>query len=162
MKTLLLLRHAKSSWKESALSDHDRPLNKRGKRDAPRMGELMVKEELYPDLIISSSAKRARMTTELLVSAAGYDPEIVFERDLYAAWPDAYIETLNVLPDTYERVMVVGHNPGLEELLEILTDEFERMPTTALAVVTLPITSWRELSLETCGELAGIYRPREI
>lgn len=162
MKTLFLLRHAKSSWKDGDLSDHDRPLNKRGKSDAPRMGELMVKEELHPDLIISSSAKRTRKTTELLVEKAGFDPEIMYERDLYAAWPDAYIETLNVLPDQYERVMVVGHNPGLEELLEILTDEFERMPTATLAVISLPIVSWRELSIETRGELVSIYRPKEI
>jgi phosphohistidine phosphatase len=86
----------------------------------------------------------------------------VYERDLYAAWPDAYIETLNVLPDNYERVMVVGHNPGLEELLEILTDEFERMPTATLAVISLPIASWREISLETRGELVSIYRPKEL
>lgn len=162
MKTLFLLRHAKSSWKKEELPDHDRPLNKRGKNDAPRMGELMVKEELYPDLIISSSAKRAKKTTELLVGGAGFNPEIVYERDLYAAWPDAYIETLNVLPDNYERVMVVGHNPGLEELLEILTDEFERMPTATLAVISLPIASWREISLETRGELDSIYRPKEL
>ena len=162
MKILFLLRHAKSSWKDSGIPDHDRPLKKRGKRDAPRMGELMVKEELFPDLIISSSAKRACKTTELLVEEAGFDCEIVYERDLYAAWPDAYIETLNVLPDQYERVMVVGHNPGLEDLLEMLTDEFERMPTAALAVISLPITSWRELSSETRGELVRIYRPKEL
>ena len=162
MKTLFLLRHAKSSWKERGLSDHDRPLNKRGKRDAPRMGELMVKEELYPDLIISSTAKRAKKTTQLLTGEVDFDPEIVYDRDLYAAWPDAYIEILNVLQDHYEKVMVVGHNPGLEELLETLTDEFERMPTAALAVIALPITSWRELSLETQGELINIYRPKEL
>jgi phosphohistidine phosphatase len=162
MKTLLILRHAKSSWKNSELADHDRPLNKRGKRDAPRMGELLVREGLIPDLIVSSSAKRAKKTTELLAEESGYEGEIIFERDLYAAWPEAYIETLNVIPDEFETVMVVGHNPGLEDLLEILTGEVERMPTAALANVSLPIEHWRELSLEIEAELLNIWRPKEL
>jgi len=162
MKTLLILRHAKSSWKQAELADHDRPLNKRGKRDAPRMGEILVREASIPDLIISSSAKRAKKTTELLVEEVGYEGEIIFERDLYAAWPEAYIETLSVTPDEFETVMVVGHNPGLEDLLEILTGEVERMPTAALANVSLPIKHWRELSFETEGELVNIWRPKEL
>jgi len=162
MKTLLMLRHAKSSWKNSELADHDRPLNKRGKRDAPRMGELIVREALIPDLIISSSARRAKKTTQLLVEETGYAGEIIFERDLYAAWPEAYIETLSLIPDEFEAVMVVGHNPGLEDLLEILTGEVERMPTAALADVSLPIKHWRELSFETKGELVNIWRPKEL
>ena len=162
MKTLLILRHAKSSWKNSELADHDRPLNKRGKRDVPRMGELLVREALIPDLIISSSARRAKMTTELLVEESGFEGEILFERDLYAAWPEAYIETLCVTPDEFETVMVVGHNPGLEDLLEILIGEVERMPTAALANVSLPIKRWRELSFETEGELVNIWRPKEL
>lgn len=162
MKTLLILRHAKSSWKRSELADHDRPLNKRGKHDAPRMGKLLMDEELIPELIISSTAERAKKTTELLANEMGYTGEIVYDRDLYAAWPEAYIETLCVLPDDYETVMVVGHNPGLEDLLEMLTDEVERMPTAALAQVSLPIENWRELSFDIKGELIYIWRPKEL
>jgi len=113
-------------------------------------------------LIVSSSAKRAKKTTELLAEESGYEGEIIFERDLYAAWPEAYIETLNVIPDEFETVMVVGHNPGLEDLLEILTGEGERMPTAALANVSLPIEHWRELSLEIEAELLNIWRPKEL
>ena len=162
MKTLLILRHAKSSWKNSDLADYDRPLNKRGKRDAPRIGELLVREEIFPDLIICSSAKRAKKTTKLLAKESGYKGAIIFERDLYAAWPEAYIKALNGTPDEFETVMVVGHNPGLEDLLEILTGEAERMPTAALAYVSLPIERWQELSFEIDGELKNIWRPKEL
>jgi phosphohistidine phosphatase len=162
MKTLLILRHAKSSWKNSDLADHDRPLNKRGKRDAPRMGELLVREALVPDLIICSSAKRAKKTTKLLAKESGYEGEIFFERDLYAAWPEAYINALCAVPDEYERVMIVGHNPGLEDLLALLTGEAERMPTAALADISLPIEHWEELSFEVEGELRNIWRPKEL
>ena len=162
MKKLLILRHAKSSWKQSNLADHDRPLNKRGKRDAPRMGKLLANEEIIPDLIISSSAKRAKKTTKLVAEESGFEGEIIYERDLYAAWPEAYIETLSLTPDTFDTVMVVGHNPGLEDLLEILTGEMESMPTAALALVSLPIENWRDLSFETNGELSNLWRPKEL
>jgi phosphohistidine phosphatase len=92
MKTLLVLRHAKSSWKNANLADFDRPLNKRGKRDAPRMGELLRREGIVPDLIISSSAERALTTAEAVALACGYDLEIQTTRQLYHAWPDDYIE----------------------------------------------------------------------
>ena len=162
MKKLLILRHAKSSWKQANLADHDRPLNKRGKRDAPRMGRLLANEEIIPDLIISSSAKRAQKTTKLVAEESGFEGEIIYERDLYAAWPEAYIETLSITPDKFDTVMVVGHNPGLEDLLEILTGEMERMPTAALALVSLPIDNWRDLSFETKGELSNLWLPKEL
>jgi len=162
MKTLLILRHAKSSWSDPSLADHDRPLNKRGKRDAPSMGELMRSEELTPDLIISSSAKRARTTAEIVAEYSGYEGEMWLERDLYAAEAEAYLATLKSLPDEYKTVMVVGHNPGLEELVEELTEDYERMPTAALAQVSLPIERWRELDDETEGELVYVWRPKEL
>jgi len=162
MKTLLILRHAKSSWKETGLVDHDRSLNKRGKRDAPRIGELLREQGLVPDMILSSSAKRAKRTAEIVAEESGFGDEIVFSRELYAAWPESYIDALSLQPDRFGCLMVVGHNPGLEELLLVLTGEAERMPTAALAQVTLPIDSWSELSYETAGELVKIWRPREL
>jgi phosphohistidine phosphatase len=161
MKTLLILRHAKSSWKHADLADHDRPLNKRGKCDAPQVGKLLREQELTPDLILSSTARRARATAELVAEESGYEGEIALSRDLYAAEPQAYIEALVRLPDSYARVMIVGHNPGLEELLEMLTDQNEPLPTAALAQVQLPIRRWSELSEETQGKLVGIWRPKE-
>ena len=162
MKILLILRHAKSSWKESGLADHDRSLNKRGKRDAPRIGELLREQGWVPGMILSSSAKRAKRTAEIVAEESGFGGEILLSRELYAAWPESYIDALNLQPDQNGCIMVVGHNPGLEELLLVLTGEAERMPTAALAQVTLPIDSWSELSYETAGELVKIWRPREL
>jgi phosphohistidine phosphatase len=162
MKSLLILRHAKSSWKDDSLPDHERPLNKRGRQDALLAGRLMREEGLLPDLILSSTAKRARSTVDLVVEESGYGGSIEYSRELYAAGPEAYIVSLAKLPEKYDLVMVVGHNPGLEQLLEDLTDECETLPTAALAQVTIPIESWSELSNESGGKLVNIWRPREM
>lgn len=165
MKTLLVMRHAKSSWKNTGLADHDRPLNKRGKQDAPRMGSVLREEGLVPDLIISSSAKRAQMTVEAVVAESGCMGEVRISRELYASGPEAYLEALQALEDEFERVMIVGHNPDLEELLEILSGEAEILPTAALAQVELDIDSWQELQDEADdpqGKLVALWRPREL
>jgi phosphohistidine phosphatase len=162
MKTLLILRHAKSSWKNSYLGDYDRPLNKRGKRDGPRMGALLRREQLIPDLIISSSAVRAIMTAETVAKYAGYDREIAVTRSLYHADPSSYFNVLNELVGDYDRVMVVGHNPGMEELLEELTNVYERMTTATLAQVILPIDDWQQLDDAVLGKLVSIWRPKEL
>lgn len=162
MKTVLILRHAKSSWKHAGLADHDRPLNKRGKRDAPRMGVLLREKNLFPDLILCSSAKRARSTIDLFVESSGYEGEVRVSRDLYAHYADAYVEALRALDDQYVRVMVVGHNPGLEELLALLTGEWHRLPTAALAQVRLPINRWEELDEDIEGELVNLWLPKEL
>lgn len=161
MKTLLLLRHAKSSWKDEKLADHDRPLNKRGKRDAPRMGKLMHEENLVPDLILTSSAIRALSTAELAAEACSFDGEVQVSRDLYAAGPEAFIEELVVLPDEANVVLVVGHNPGMEELLETLTEEIQGLPTAALAQVELDIDQWADLE-EATGRLVNLWLPRNL
>jgi phosphohistidine phosphatase len=157
----LILRHAKSSWKDEDLADHDRPLNKRGKANAPQVGELIVREGLMPDMIISSSAKRAQSTAELVAEAAGYDGELHLLRELYAAPPAAYIQALSKLDDRFDRILIVGHNPGLEDLLQGLTYEVQSMPTAALACVELPIERWSEISQRTRGKLAHIWRPKD-
>jgi phosphohistidine phosphatase len=161
MKTLLILRHAKSSWKDENTADHDRPLNKRGKASAPQMGELIRKEGLVPDIILSSTARRARRTAELAAEAAGYSGDIRLLGELYAAPPEAYIEALSGLEDGIHRAMVVGHNPGLEDLLQTLTYVVQSLPTAALACIDLPIERWSELTQRTRGKLANIWRPKE-
>ena len=120
MKTLLILRHAKSSWKDEQVGDHDRPLNKRGKCEAPRVGEHLQQANLQPELIISSTAKRARKTASKVAQQCGYQGVIELQGTLYLAPPDAYVETLRNVDDSVNRVMVVGHNPGLEQLLALL------------------------------------------
>jgi phosphohistidine phosphatase len=162
MKILLILRHAKSSWKRTELPDFDRPLNKRGKSDAPRMGELLRQMDLLPDLILSSSAQRARQTTQAVVDASGYGGEVRWLDSLYAAPPESYLEALRGLDDSLQRVMVVGHNPGLEELLEELTGTAETLPTAALVQVMLPIQTWSQLDEDVSGELVQIWQPRQL
>ena len=162
MKTLLILRHGKSSWDDPDLSDHERPLKKRGKRDAPRMGELLKQENLVPDLIISSTAERARRTAELASEASGYRGQIQHQAELYHGAPEDFIGVLIDAAGKTDCVMVVGHNPGLEELLTALTGIDAFLPTAALAQVSLPIANWDELRLPTPGQLENLWRPREL
>ena len=115
MKTLLILRHAKSSWKDPDLPDHDRPLNKRGKHDAPRMGKLLKDEDLIPDLILSSTAIRAKKTAELVARACKYKGKIVLNHSLYGAEPTAYLKILEGLSDKHIAALVVGHSPSVDQ-----------------------------------------------
>ena len=162
MKTILILRHAKSSWASDMLPDHERPLNSRGRRDAPRMGRLLRDEDLLPDLILTSSAVRARSTADLVAEASGYDGPVEQSRDFYLADSSAFIDALRRLPDDHTRVLVVAHNPGLEELLDELTGEDEMLPTAALAVVAVPIENWRGLRADAQSELLQLWLPREL
>jgi phosphohistidine phosphatase len=162
MKTLLLLRHAKSSWSDASLADHDRPLNKRGKRDAPRMGKLLRELQRDPDLVLSSTAKRARKTAEKVISASGLDLSLRLLPELYHADSPTFVSTLREQAGTAQCVIVVGHNPGLEDLLTQLTRQDELLPTASLADVTLPIDDWRHLALDTAGVLRNLWRPKEL
>ena len=162
MKTLLVLRHAKSSWSDPALDDHERPLNKRGRRDGPRMGELVREYGLTPDIVVSSDAVRARTTAEAVAAAARYAGDILLDPRLYLAWPDDILSLLQRVREKAETVMIVGHNPGLEKLVEQLTGEWQDLPTAALAQIGLPLDQWRDLKLSTRGRLVGLWRPEEL
>jgi phosphohistidine phosphatase len=162
MKTLLVLRHAKSSWNHPELDDHARPLNKRGLRDAPRMGELVKAYGLIPDIVISSDAVRARLTAEGVAEAARYAGEILLDPRLYMAGPAEILSLLRAVREGVETVMIIGHNPGLEELVEQLTGEQQDFPTAALAHIVLEIDQWRDLKRSTRGTLLGHWRPKDI
>lgn len=162
MKTLLLLRHAKSSWGEPGSSDHDRPLTERGKLDAPRMGLLLQQRGLTPDLIVSSTAKRARKTAQKVARSCGYCGTVAETETFYLAPADQYLAYLRQLPESHQIVLVVGHNPGLEDVLEALTGQVERLTTAALAQVALEISGWRELSAAPQGRLVNLWRPHEL
>ena len=162
MKTLLLMRHAKSSWKDPKLADHQRPLNKRGQKDAPFMGEVLLEKELLPQLILASTAVRVRETIDGLAKASLYSGETQFSDALYLAEPDTYLTALRPLPDTIERVMVVGHNPGLEGLLQHLSGRIETIETGTIAYLSLPIQSWGELTAETEGELVELLHLHDL
>jgi len=162
MKTLLVLRHAKSSWDDPALDDHERPLNTRGRRDGPRMGVLVREYGLLPDVIISSDALRARLTAEAVTEAARYGGEILLDPRLYLAGPADILSLLPGVRENAETVMIVGHNPGLEQLVEQLTGRRHDLPTAALAQIRLPIDHWRDLTRWIRGTLVGLWRPKEL
>jgi len=162
MKTLLIMRHAKSSWKDKNLKDRKRPLSKRGKRNAPQMGELIKEKELVPQMILSSDAVRAHQTVELFTGTSGFTGDVKYIDDLYMAEAGEYLDALRKTPDDLERVMIVGHNPGLESLLPLLTGQVESLPTAAIAHLTLPIDHWKDLNKHTKADLIEIWKPKEL
>ncbi|MBW3599854.1 MAG: histidine phosphatase family protein [Planctomycetes bacterium] len=162
MKTLLLLRHAKSSWSDGSLPDHERPLNDRGRQAAPQMGRLLAALRLTPDRILSSTAVRARDTANLVARSAGYPGEVEQRRELYHASPEACLAAACSLPETCRSAMIVAHNPGLEELVSQIAGAHERFPTAALAQVELDIASWTDLQGWSQARLVNVWRPKEL
>ena len=162
MKTLLVLRHGKSSWGSSNVSDHDRTLKPRGERAAERMGREIRDRGLTLDLIVSSTARRARDTAILAAKAAGYENEITFTPELYLSSARHQLEILAAhAGDTARCVMMVGHNPTLEDVIETLTEEDVRLTTGNLARIELEIDSWADLP-KAWGRLDFLLRPREL
>jgi phosphohistidine phosphatase len=164
MKTLLVLRHAKASPDDASVVDHDRTLTKRGVKDAQRIGALLRDEGLLPDLALSSTAARARTTAELVLREAGLpETRLALLPELYLAEPPAYLEVLRRLEQSSAaRVLVVGHNPGIETLIYRLTGEAEHMPTAALAICELNLEEWSDLGVDTRGELTRVVRPKGL
>ena len=162
-RRLMILRHAKSSWADEGLDDWQWPLNERGERDAPRVGKLLREQSLLPDLIVTSDAVRAETTARTVARAAGYTGKIVLSPDLYHATPAAIIDVIRKIPDPASRtVMIVGHNPGLEDLVTALTGEQIDLPTAALVHISLPVDEWRDVEAAKAAELVDIWRPREM
>ncbi|MGH2538157.1 MAG: SixA phosphatase family protein [Candidatus Promineifilaceae bacterium] len=162
MKTLLLMRHAKSSWEHPALDDHDRPLNPRGERDAPRMGALIAAEGLVPDLILTSSARRAVETADAVAANCGYAGEVQTAPGIYAGGPAGYLAAVRGLTGSVERVLLIGHNPSVEQLLFRLTGQAISLPTAGLAQIELPIIGWKALSPQTDGALINLWLPKDL
>ena len=160
MKTLFILRHAKSSWSEPDLADFERPLNDRGKRTAPFMGELMLRHGFQPSVILSSPAVRAKQTSLSIKDAGGLSGELRFDDRIYEASPQRLRQVLSELDDAHQSAMIVGHNPGTEGFIRFLTGHLEPMPTAALAVIELNIDEWNAIA-DDCGELQKIFRPKE-
>jgi phosphohistidine phosphatase len=160
MKTLFILRHAKSSWDDASLADFDRPLNKRGLEAALLVGETIRKNKFQIDSIICSPAKRAEQTAVLVKDTAQIETDIRFDDGIYEASPHRLLEIASELDDKIKSAMLVGHNPGLEGLLKMLTQEVEVMPTAALAVVDLKIDSWKEIHIDCCS-LRTLIRPKD-
>jgi phosphohistidine phosphatase len=165
MKTLLLMRHAKSSWKESNIPDHDRPLNRRGKHDAPLMGKLLRDQKMNLDLIISSTALRAETTANLIAKAVRYKGEITLDKSIYNAGPRDLLTLLSNCSDENNSVLLVGHNPTLEETVQMITNSPEiTMATCAIAHLTLSIDTWIDLKEKQTfsSKLENFWTPKEL
>jgi phosphohistidine phosphatase len=176
MKTLLIMRHAKSSWDDASMSDFERPLNARGLRAAPFMGGLMRRREMIPDAILSSPAMRARHTAELVRQAGAFDAAVTFVDDIYEASANSLAQVVReqddlqthadkdvrVPPDVRDPscLLLVGHNPGIEGFIRYLTGKLEPMPTAALAIIELNVDSWSDVD-DGCGELKAVIRPQD-
>lgn len=155
------MRHAKSSWTDPSLSDFERPLNERGRRAAPFMGEVLKREGLIPDHIICSPAKRTMETAELVQAAVELDLEIGNDARIYEATVGELIEVVSEMPETSSRALLIGHNPSSEQIVQIITGAIEAMPTAALAVIDLDIGSWAEIAPGK-GKLRRLFRPKEV
>lgn len=161
MRTVLIIRHAKARRGDRWPDDHDRPLSGRGRRDAPRVGALVASQGLAPDLIVCSTARRARATARRVRRGGGFDCPLEQRDDLYMAGAAAILDVVRSWPPGSARVMLVGHNPGLEELLAMLTGAAETLPTCAVARVDLDVESWSDAGPGS-GVLRDLWRPREI
>ncbi|REJ75369.1 MAG: histidine phosphatase family protein [Acidobacteria bacterium] len=160
MKTLYVLRHAKSSWDHPELSDFERPLNDRGRKAAPFMGRLMAERDLVPEVIVSSPAVRAKTTARLASEAGDFGAEIRFDERIYGAGSNTLVYIVAEIDDSYSSAMIVGHNPGFEDLVAALTGESHRFPTAALAVIDLDVPNWSEVTRGT-GSLRELFIPKK-
>ena len=160
-KILYLVRHAKSSWKDLSLSDQHRPLNKRGRRSAPEMGKRMAAQGHRPDLIISSPAKRAHTTARKIAAELDFDvSDIVIDQNLYFSGSGGMTGVLAGVDDVYQKVMLVGHNPDMTHMMNIMGNTYvDNMPTCAIAVIGLDISSWAEIASAE-GQLLGYDYPK--
>lgn len=160
MKTLFVLRHAKSSWENPDASDFDRQLNEQGLKTTPIMGDTMLKNHFQPATIISSPAKRAKQTAVLIREAAQIECPIKYDERIYEASPHRLLEVISELDENKGSAMLIGHNPGLEGLIKILTGEIQSMSTAALAVIDLDKENWNEISAES-GKLRAVFSPKD-
>uniref|UniRef100_A0A7C4LLY9 Histidine phosphatase family protein n=1 Tax=Schlesneria paludicola TaxID=360056 RepID=A0A7C4LLY9_9PLAN len=162
MKTLLLLRHGKSSWDDPDQDDHSRPLKPRGRKAAKRIGRWLQDAQLPVDLVLCSTAARARDTWAYVADQLQNVPRVEFLHDLYHCPVTGFVQVLRDLPDSVMCVLVVGHNPGMEDLLAQLTDQRETMPTGALAHLECPLDTWTDFEADLPCTLKTVIRPREL
>jgi phosphohistidine phosphatase len=150
-RTLVLIRHAKSSWSNPLQSDFDRELNDRGKGEAEEMGKKLKKSGLIPDLIISSSAKRTKQTAKRIAKETGYEPdEIRWEENLYHCVPAVFEETIRSIKEKAKTVFIVAHNPGITEFSNQLSDGFyiDNMPTCGIVAAHTDAEEWPDFSAQ--------------
>ena len=170
MRRLILLRHAKSDWSKSGQADHDRALNPRGRKAAPRIGAYLAEQSLMPDHVLASTALRVRETLDLVLAGLGTRPKLTFDRRLYEADAEDILAVLQETKDGVHTLLVVGHNPGLSDLCELLiasgSDDaqraiLEKFPTAGLAVIDFAVDDWNSLRPGS-GRLDRFVTPRSL
>jgi phosphohistidine phosphatase len=170
MTILTVLRHAKSSWDKAGVDDFDRPLNDRGRKAARRVGHELKHRKIRFDHVIASPALRVRETLEELNDGYGKDLSVAFDEQLYGATVETLLNVVRTLPENIHAPLLVGHNPGLHEMLLALTRDdgaglrrriVAKLPTAAVAVVSLPAPRWEEV-LTGSGEIRELIIPREL
>jgi len=156
------MRHAKSDW-EHNLPDIERPLNKRGKKAAAKMGEELLKRNIAPDIILSSPANRARTTAELVIEAIGYEKELLIVKDFYFGYTDSILDKVKTIEKVNSTVLIIGHNPIWEDLLMGLSkdNQYVTMPTAALACLSFDIDDWSGIELKS-GKQEWLITPKTI
>ena len=148
MKTIILVRHAKSSWKDPSLDDFDRPLNKRGKKNAPFMGEKLKERQIMPDIVLSSPAKRARKTAIAITKAIGYSKKkIIFDENMYHGGARYLFKMVQNLDDKHETVMLFGHSPDFNDLANMLLkkNSVHNIVTSAVYCIQLNVDQWQKV-----------------
>lgn len=163
MKTLLLVRHAKSSWDNPGLRDFDRPLNERGQTDAPRMAQFLAKQGVVPDLLVSSPAKRAITTALFFAEVFNKKPEeIIREANIYEAYPQEILQIISKLPNEADTVMLFGHNPTFTDVANRFTEDFiDNVPTCGIVKITSSVEHWNEM-YEGNARVAACFFPKEV
>jgi phosphohistidine phosphatase len=161
MKTLYLLRHAKSDWKDAEMRDFDRPLAPRGRHAAALIGKYLRKQDIRPDLIVCSPAERARETIEIVLENTKLKSEVRFDERIYEAHTGRLLEIIAQLDESARSALMIGHNSGFEELGEHLTGQMNPMPTGALLEIDLDVEKWRQVR-EGCGRLRSYIKPKDL
>lgn len=158
MKTLYLVRHAKSDWGDQSLADFDRPLNKRGKKDAPFMGEVLNDKEIMPDIIISSPAKRAKKTSIEIAEKLSYPlKKILFDEELYDASSKDILHIVKNIDEKFATALIFGHNPGLTLLNNYISNKYiDNIPTCGIVALNLEV-KWSEIDKYSCKQLFFEY-----
>jgi phosphohistidine phosphatase len=164
MKTVYLIRHAKSSWEDESLSDFDRPLNERGKIDAPRMGRRLKEKDFAPDLLLSSPAKRAFSTAKRIADVLGYSKEkIKTDQALYHADEDEILNVIRSMNDKNDCIVIFGHNPGLTDFVNTMNHDRKRyidnIPTCGVVAFSFEATTWKQIDFGK-GELLFFDFPK--
>ncbi|DAB27857.1 MAG: phosphohistidine phosphatase [Sulfurimonas sp. RIFOXYD12_FULL_33_39] len=157
MKKLYIIRHAKSSRKNETLEDFERPLNKRGKKNAPMMGERLKEKGIMPDIIISSPAKRAKTTAEIIAKEIGYEKKVLFDANIYEANVNELSKILRALDDKNKTVFLVGHNPSLNDLANYYVHHEENIPTCGVVEIAFACEKWADIEPKNAKLLSLEY-----